>query len=121
MNGHEFTGYFRKYYAPKEQKEKDEKFWSKIILEKEEAEKLIDMEAVVKEAVRRTENTGIVFVDEVDKIASKGGAAAAGRKFPAKASNGIYCDCRRNTVNTRYAAGKNRPYFIYSIRCFSCI
>jgi ATP-dependent HslUV protease ATP-binding subunit HslU len=35
----------------------------------EEAGKLIDMEAVVREAVERTEQSGIVFIDEIDKIA----------------------------------------------------
>ncbi len=39
----------------------------------EEAARLIDMEAVVKEAVERVEQNGIVFLDELDKIASPGG------------------------------------------------
>lgn len=43
------------------------------IFEQEEAQKLVDMDGVVKEALRRMENSGIVFVDEIDKIASTGG------------------------------------------------
>ncbi len=39
----------------------------------EEAQKLIDMEAVIREAIRRVENLGIVFIDEIDKIANPGG------------------------------------------------
>ncbi len=38
----------------------------------EEIEKLIDMEKIVKEALQRVEETGIIFVDEIDKIAGRG-------------------------------------------------
>jgi ATP-dependent HslUV protease ATP-binding subunit HslU len=41
------------------------------LLAQEEAEKLIDMENVRKEAIRRVEQSGIVFVDEIDKIAGR--------------------------------------------------
>lgn len=45
---------------------------AKQILTQEEAQKLIDMDAVVKEAISRVENMGMVFIDEIDKIASSG-------------------------------------------------
>jgi len=45
------------------------------ILTVEEASKLVDMEVVTKEAVRRVEQSGIVFIDEVDKITGREGAA----------------------------------------------
>ena len=41
------------------------------VLTLEEADKLVDMEAVVHEAVRRIEQTGIIFIDEIDKIAGR--------------------------------------------------
>ena len=41
------------------------------ILMQEEAEKLIDMDTVVGEAVSRVEDTGLVFLDEIDKIAGR--------------------------------------------------
>jgi ATP-dependent HslUV protease ATP-binding subunit HslU len=41
------------------------------ILAQEEAEKLIDMDNVVSEAIARVENSGIVFLDEIDKIAGR--------------------------------------------------
>jgi len=41
-------------------------------LQNEEAEKLIDMEEVINEARQRAENSGIIFIDEIDKIAGSG-------------------------------------------------
>jgi ATP-dependent HslUV protease ATP-binding subunit HslU len=41
------------------------------LLTQEEAQKLIDMEAVVKEAIAKTEQNGIIFLDEIDKIAGR--------------------------------------------------
>ncbi len=43
-----------------------------VILTQQEAQKLIDMEEVIREAVQRVENNGIVFLDEIDKIAGGG-------------------------------------------------
>ncbi len=45
-------------------------------LTQEEAQKLIDMDDVIKQAIIRVENSGIVFLDEIDKVA--GGKSGAG-------------------------------------------
>ena len=42
-------------------------------LTQEEAQKLIDMDEVVREAINRVENQGIVFIDEIDKVAARSG------------------------------------------------
>ncbi len=50
---------------------------AKKLLQVEEAQKLLDMDDVLSEAVRRTEQAGIIFIDEFDKIAAannRGGA-----------------------------------------------
>lgn len=91
---------------PKKTKKKKMKISdAKKYLEKEEADKLIDMDAVVKEAVRRTENNGIVFIDEIDKIASKGGASGSG---PEVSREGVQRDLlpivEGTNVNTRYGS-----------------
>ncbi len=48
------------------------------LLEQEEAEKLIDMEEVAREAIFRAENFGIIFIDEIDKVAVKTAGVGAG-------------------------------------------
>jgi len=47
------------------------------IFTQEEADKLIDMEAVADEAVKVAEYSGIVFLDEIDKVAVKGNSSGA--------------------------------------------
>jgi len=75
------------------------------ILEAEESDKLIDMDAVHEEAVRRAEQHGIVFIDEIDKIA--GQRAGHG---PDVSREGVQRDIlpivEGSTVNTKYGPVK---------------
>lgn len=75
---------------------------ARLLIEKEEADKLIDMEAVIREALRRAENTGIIFIDEIDKIASRSGAGSG----PDVSREGVQRDLlpivEGCAVNTKY-------------------
>jgi ATP-dependent HslUV protease ATP-binding subunit HslU len=70
-------------------------------LAQEEAQKLIDMDEVIREAVQKTEQTGIVFLDEIDKIAGRERMAG-----PDVSREGVQRDLlpivEGSTVNTKY-------------------
>jgi ATP-dependent HslUV protease ATP-binding subunit HslU len=57
---------------PKKKKQRKVKVPEALsILSQEEAQKLIDMDSVIKQAVERIEQSGIIFLDEIDKIAGR--------------------------------------------------
>jgi ATP-dependent HslUV protease ATP-binding subunit HslU len=79
----------------------------RILLE-EEAAKLIDMDEVKEEAIIRAEEAGIIFIDEIDKIAS--GAGKKGGSGPDVSREGVQRDLlpivEGSTVNTKYGVIK---------------
>lgn len=79
---------------------------ARIFITQEEAQKLIDMEAVQKEAIQRAENSGIVFLDEIDKIAGSGGKTLG----PDVSREGVQRDLlpivEGSNVNTKYGVVK---------------
>ncbi len=73
----------------------------KILLE-EEVHKLIDMDEVKEEAIERAQNSGIIFIDEIDKIASSSGKGGG----PDVSREGVQRDLlpivEGSAVNTKY-------------------
>ncbi len=81
---------------------------ARVVFAQEEAAKLIDMEAVQREAVDRVQSSGIVFLDEIDKIAGKGGRGEGGG--PDVSREGVQRDLlpivEGSTVSTKYGPVK---------------
>jgi ATP-dependent HslUV protease ATP-binding subunit HslU len=77
----------------------------KLLLE-EEAARLIDMDEVKEEALRKAEQTGIIFIDEIDKIASGNGKGSG----PDVSREGVQRDLlpivEGSTVNTKHGVLK---------------
>jgi len=73
-------------------------------LTNEEAERLIDMDAVTKEAIDRAENSGIIFIDEIDKVAVSG----SNKGGPDVSRQGVQRDLlpivEGSVVNTKHGA-----------------
>ncbi|MDO7876632.1 ATP-dependent protease ATPase subunit HslU [Hymenobacter sp. ASUV-10] len=69
----------------------------------EEAAKLIDMDDVRDEAIRQAENAGIIFIDEIDKVATSGSGKSSG---PDVSRQGVQRDLlpivEGSAVNTKY-------------------
>jgi ATP-dependent HslUV protease ATP-binding subunit HslU len=87
---------------PKKTKKKTVKVPEAIeMLAQEEADKLIDMDKVTGEALRRVEQSGIVFIDEIDKIAGRESTHG-----PDVSREGVQRDLlpivEGSTVNTKY-------------------
>lgn len=75
----------------------------------EEQSRLVDMESVSRDAVRRVEQTGMIFIDEIDKIASRDASGGAGHG-PDVSREGVQRDIlpivEGTTVNTKHGMVK---------------
>ena len=90
-------------FMPKRKKRRKTKIVeARNILQQEEVGKLIDMDEVSRDAVSRVEQTGIVFLDEIDKVASRRGATQG----PDVSREGVQRDLlpivEGSTINTKY-------------------
>ncbi len=84
------------------------------VLSQEEAQRLVDMDKVVKEAIEKAEQSGIIFLDEIDKIAGKEKSGG-----PDVSREGVQRDLlpivEGSTVTTKYGPVKtNHILFIAS-------
>lgn len=73
----------------------------KLLLEEESA-KLVDMEEIKEEAIFRAENSGIIFIDEVDKIASGGNKNQGGDVSREGVQRDLLPIVEGSTVTTKY-------------------
>lgn len=72
------------------------------LLINEEAQKLIDMDEVTQEAAYRAEQMGIIFIDEIDKIASKNSGSSSADVSREGVQRDILPIVEGSTVNTKY-------------------
>jgi ATP-dependent HslUV protease ATP-binding subunit HslU len=88
------------------------------ILEADEIQKLIDMDAVINEAKLSVENSGIIFIDEIDKIAGKGSAKTG----PDVSRSGVQRDLlpiiEGSTVMTKYGFVKTHHVLFIAAGAF---
>ncbi|RSD28031.1 HslU--HslV peptidase ATPase subunit [Mesobacillus subterraneus] len=76
------------------------------VLINEEAQKLIDMDEVTQEATARAEQAGIIFIDEIDKIASKNTGSSSADVSREGVQRDILPVVEGSTVNTKYGPVK---------------
>ncbi|MDX2469608.1 MAG: ATP-dependent protease ATPase subunit HslU [SAR324 cluster bacterium] len=76
------------------------------IFTEEEAERLVDQEDLKAEAVKRVEQSGIIFLDEIDKIASKEGRSGQGEVSREGVQRDLLPIVEGSTVNTKYGPVK---------------
>jgi ATP-dependent HslUV protease ATP-binding subunit HslU len=90
------------------------------ILAEEEAQRLVDMDRVVREAVEKVEQSGIIFLDEIDKIVGKNAGQG-----PDVSREGVQRDLlpivEGSTVNTKYGPVKTDHILFIASGAFHAI
>jgi ATP-dependent HslUV protease ATP-binding subunit HslU len=94
-------------FMPKKKKKKKLKVKeARKALTNEEAQKLIDMDEVTQDAILRAEQSGIIFIDEIDKIASKGSGQSSADVSREGVQRDILPIVEGSTVVTKYGSVK---------------
>ncbi|MCD6153473.1 MAG: ATP-dependent protease ATPase subunit HslU [Syntrophobacterales bacterium] len=104
---------------PKKTKKRKTKVSEAVeILTEEEAQRLVDMDKVIRTAIERVEQSGIIFLDEVDKIVSSDSSHG-----PDVSREGVQRDLlpivEGSTVNTRYGMVKTDHILFIAAGAFS--
>ena len=85
----------------------------------EEAEKLLDEDSVIQEGLKRVEQNGIIFIDEIDKITSRSGQGGSG---PDVSREGVQRDLlpivEGSSINTKYGIVKTDHILFVSAGAF---
>ncbi|HEY5677302.1 MAG TPA: ATP-dependent protease ATPase subunit HslU, partial [Myxococcales bacterium] len=104
LNLQEMLGYLP--FGKKTRKRKLQVPEARRLLAQEEAEKLVDKDSLVREALERVQSNGIVFIDEIDKVALPAGQSQG----PDVSRGGVQRDLlpivEGSTVNTKYGPVK---------------
>ncbi|MCA1062364.1 HslU--HslV peptidase ATPase subunit [Rossellomorea sp. AcN35-11] len=94
-------------FMPKKKKKRKLKVKeARVVLTNEEAQKLIDMDEVTQEAIVRAEQSGIIFIDEIDKIASKGSGQSSADVSREGVQRDILPIVEGSTIVTKYGSVK---------------
>jgi ATP-dependent HslUV protease ATP-binding subunit HslU len=103
--------------GPKKRKRKVKVKEALELLAQEEAARMVDMERVVREALDRAQNAGIVFIDEIDKIAGRDAGHG-----PDVSRGGVQRDLlpivEGSNVNTKYGAVKTEHMLFIAAGAF---
>ena len=76
------------------------------VLRQQEAEKLVDSEDITREAISRAENSGIIFIDEIDKVADGGSNSNSGDVSGEGVQRDLLPVVEGTQVNTRHGSVK---------------
>ncbi|MFI8686281.1 HslU--HslV peptidase ATPase subunit [Rossellomorea sp. NPDC077527] len=94
-------------FMPKKKKKRKLKVKeARVVLTNEEAQKLIDMDEVTQEAIVRAEQSGIIFIDEIDKIASKSSGQSSADVSREGVQRDILPVVEGSTIVTKYGSVK---------------
>ena len=104
----DMAGMFEKLIPEQSKRRKTSVAQARQILLEQETDKLLDTDKITSQAITRTQETGIVFLDEIDKIATASGDGKGGSSSPDVSRQGVQRDLlpivEGSAVSTKYGA-----------------